>query len=204
MVRLPRVAILIALPLIFFATSSAAVILSVSGMLIASTADEQIEIEPGGFLFGSLPPDEVVLGESTVSQEARPVILREFLRSYHSPLAPHSDLILSVSQEFGLDWRLLTAIAGAESTFGRNAPENCFNAWGWGIHSRGTLCFESWPEGIRTVGRGLRDKFLADGLTTIDQIMARYAPISLENGGSWARAVTYFMEELERASYYSK
>jgi len=204
MIRLPRVAILLALPLVFFATAAAAVLFSASGLLIASTADEMIEVEPSGFLFGSLPPSEIVLGESTVSQEARPIILRDFLRSYHSPLAPHSDLILSVSEEFGLDWRLLTAIAGAESTFGRNVPDSCFNAWGWGIHSRGTLCFSSWPEGIWAVGRGLRDKFLDDGLTTIEEIMARYAPISLENGGSWGRAVTYFMEELEQASYYSQ
>jgi membrane-bound lytic murein transglycosylase B len=117
-------------------------------------------------------------------------------------LAKYSDYILSVSAEYDLDWRILTAIAGAESTFGRNIPDNCYNAWGWGIHSRGTLCFGSWKEGIRTVARGLKEKFLDDGLNTIDEIMARYAPVSLANGGSWAQAVNYFMDQLEHAEYY--
>jgi hypothetical protein len=95
----------------------------------------------------------------------------------------------------------LTAISGAESTFCRFIPARSYNCWGWGIHSRGTLRFSSYEEGIRTVGQGLREKFLNDGLTTIDGIMARYAPLSLESGGSWAYAVNYFMNQLERAQY---
>jgi hypothetical protein len=118
-----------------------------------------------------------------VTPEARPIILRKFLESYHSPLAQYSDLILEVSEKYKLDWRLLTAISGAESTFARIIPPDCYNAWGWGIHSRGTLCFDSWEEGIRTVAKGLREKFLNDGLNTVDEIMARYAPLSLDNGG---------------------
>ncbi len=203
MQTLPKVAIILALPLIFFATSSFAVLFSASGALIASSADDPISApSSSSALFGSLPPEGIVLGETTVSEKARPIILKKFLESYHSPLAKYSDYILSVSAEYDLDWRILTAIAGAESTFGRNIPDNCYNAWGWGIHSRGTLCFGSWKEGIRTVARGLKEKFLDDGLNTIDEIMARYAPVSLANGGSWAQAVTYFMDQLEHAEYY--
>jgi len=203
MQSLPKVAIILALPLLFFATSAFAVLFSVSGFLISSSAEEPITVPySSSALFGSLPPESDVLGETTVSQNARPTILKEFLESYHSPLAKYSDYMYSVSQEYDLDWRLLASIAGAESTFGRNIPENCYNAWGWGIHSRGTLCFSDWREGIRTVARGLREKFLNDGLTTVEQIMARYAPVSLSNGGSWAGAVSYFMNQLEHAVYY--
>jgi len=127
--------------------------------------------------------------------------MKSFLESYHSPLANYSNVILSVSEELGLDWRLLTAIAGAESTFCRTIPDESYNCWGWGIHSRGTLRFSSYEEGIRTVAKGLKEKFLDDGLTTIEEIMARYAPLSLEKDGSWAYAVNYFMNQLEHAEY---
>ncbi len=201
--NLPRGVILLALPLIFFATSSFAVLLSVSGLIITSTADEQIAIDSAGsHLFGSVPPEGSTLGESTVSAEARPIIMRRFLESYHSPLAAYSDFILSVSEEYELDWRLLAAIAGAESTFCRTIPEGTYNCWGWGIHSRGTLGFSSYKEGIKIVAKGLREKFLDDGLTSVDEIMARYAPVSLSRGGSWGRAVEYFMSQLEHAEYY--
>jgi len=204
MKTLPRGAILLALPILFFATASFALLFSVSGLALISASDTPIAASfLGSQIFTSPPPEEgAILGESTVTEEARPIILRQFLESYYSPLAPYSDLILAVSQEYGLDWRLLTAIAGAESTFARNVIDGCNNAWGWGIHSRGTLCFDSWEEGIRTVAQGLREKFLNDGLTTVDEIMARYAPLSLDNGGSWGYAVSYFMGELERADYH--
>ncbi|NIT03813.1 hypothetical protein GTO10_02675 [Candidatus Saccharibacteria bacterium] len=202
MKSLPKVATIFALPLIFFGATSFALLASASGVLITSTVDEKITFEPvASALFGSLPPDGVILGESTVSQEARPIILKNFLEVYRSPLAAHSNLILSVSGEFGLDWRLLAAIAGAESTFCRTIPDDSHNCWGWGIHSRGTLYFSSYEEGIRTVARGLKEKFLDDGLTTVEDIMTRYAPVSLENGGSWAYAVNFFMNQLEHAEY---
>ena len=202
MKTLPWVAILLTLPLLFFGALSSALVASVSGLVVSSSAEEQIAVDPTGSLFSSPPPDQVVLGESTVSADARPLILKNFLLSYHSDLAPYTNLILEVSSQYQLDWRLLVAIAGAESTFCRTIPPGGYNCWGWGIHSRGTLGFSSYEEGIRTVAKGLKETFLDDGLTTVEEIMGRYAPISLENGGSWARAVTYFMDQLERAEYY--
>lgn len=204
MKTLPWGAILIALPLLFFTIASFALLLSASKLVLSSSSNRALAASTvGSQIFISPPPSEGnVLGESSVTPEARPIILRKFLESYHSPLAKYSDLILEVSGEYNLDWRLLTAIAGAESTFAQKVIEGCNNAWGWGIHSRGTLCFDSWEEGIRAVAKGLREKFLNDGLKTVDEIMARYAPLSLENGGSWGYAVRYFMAQLERAEYH--
>jgi len=203
MITLPRGAVLIALPLLFFASASFALLFSASSLAISSSDDALAASTIGSQIFISPPPSEDnVLGESTVTPEARPIILRKFLESYHSPLTKYSDFILEVSEKYQLDWRLLTAISGAESTFAQKIIEGCNNAWGWGIHSRGTLCFDSWEEGIRTVAKGLREKFLNDGLNTVDEIMARYAPLSLDNGGSWGYAVRYFMGQLETANYY--
>lgn len=198
-----RALVILALPLIFFATTSLAVLLSASGLAIVSSADKRVAISSADFhIFGSPPPEGATLGESTVLAEARPIIMRRFLESYHSPLAPYSNTILKVSENNGLDWRLLVAIAGAESTFCRAIPDDSYNCWGWGIHSRGTLHFPSYEEGMKTVARGLWGDYLSQGLTSVDEIMTKYAPVSLENGGSWAQAVKYFMDQLEHAEYY--
>ena len=209
MKTLPWGAILVSLPLLFFASSSLLVLFSTSTLLIASSADEVVTPSTAGLaIFLSAPPEEIVLGESVVSREARPIILKEFLESYHSPMVPYSDFILETSEKYGLDWRLLTAISGNESLFGRVMPPNpdtggdCYNAWGWGIHSRGTLCFSNWKEGIETVARGIKENYIDQGLTTVDQIMLRYAPVSVENGTGWNESIKFFMERLENAENY--
>jgi len=201
--------VLIALPLLFFASSSLGLLFSTSSLLVTSSAEETIRpTTTGPTIFGSIPPAGIVLGESAVPAEARLAILRSFLASYHSPLVPYAELILETSERYGLDWRLLTAIAGNESLFGRVMPVNpltggnCYNAWGWGIHSRGTLCFSSWEEGIETVARGLKKDYLDQGLRTVEQIMLKYAPVSVANGSGWDNSINFFMERLERAQNY--
>ena len=203
MKSLPRGAVLLALPLLFFASSSLVVLFATSSLLIASSADEFIASPTAGSaIFTSPPPEGVALGESTVAQEARPLILKEFLESYHSPLVPYTNFILETSEKYGLDWRLLTAISGNESLFGRVTPPDCYNAWGWGIHSRGTLCFDNWEEGIAAVARGIKKNYIDQGLVTVEQIMIKYAPVSVANGTGWNQSINWFMERLERAQNY--
>lgn len=197
--------LLLSLPLVFlFATSSA--------LLFSSTYLLGHPLKPPKLLgattnysiFATQPPAPVMMGESYVSKEARPLILRTFLESYRSPLAPYTDFILEISEKYGLDWRLLTAIAGNESLFGRVTPYNSYNAWGWGVHSSGTVRFGSWEEGIERVARSLKEDFIDQGLTTIELLMARYAPVSVQNGYPWADNVRWFMERIEEGKGYKE
>lgn len=148
-------------------------------------------------VYAALP---AVLGETYTSiqtGDARPVIIAKYLEKYGSPMQPYDQVgqqIVQVSDELGLDWRLLIAIAQQESNLGKKMPyDDCHNAWGYGIHSRGILCFETWEEGIRTVAQGLKSKYVDQGLTTPEEIMAKYTPLS---SGSWAFGVNQFLEEL--------
>ncbi|MEX2053925.1 MAG: hypothetical protein WD940_02940, partial [Patescibacteria group bacterium] len=203
MKSLPRGAILLVLPLLFFLSSSLVVLFSTSTLLVASSADEPISpATAGSAIFTSPPPEGVALGESTIAREARPLILKRFLASYKSPLVPYADFILETSEKYGLDWRLLTAISGNESLFGRVTPPDCYNAWGWGIHSRGTLCFDNWEEGITAVAKGLKRNYIDQGLKTVDEIMLKYAPVSVANGTGWNENIKWFMDRLERAQNY--
>lgn len=140
------------------------------------------------------PLSSAQLKSNIVIGDARPVIIRNYLLFYHSPLLPYADLIFSVSQKYGLDYRLLVAIAQQESNLCKKIPPDSYNCWGWGIHSRGTLKFSSYPEAIETVARGLREEYLDKGFDTPEKIMKKYTPFS---NGSWAAGVRQFMEEME-------
>lgn len=145
-------------------------------------------------LYAALPQDSGSVLGTTSSQDACATILDLYLEKYDSPMAGLGEFICSTSDEYGLDWRLLVAIAQQESNLGKKAPQDCYNPFGWGIHSRGTLCFRSWEEGIVTVAAGIKEKYLEQGYTTPEEIMAKYTPHSQ---GSWAFGVNQFIQELE-------
>ncbi len=129
--------------------------------------------------------------------DARAANLQRYLRRLNSPLYDHAELIVQVSDEYNLDYRLLVAIAGQESTFGRYIPENSYNAWGWGIYGDQVLRFDSWEEGIRTVAAGLKKNYVDRGLITPGDIMKVYTPSS---NGSWANAIRHFFQRIEEPS----
>jgi hypothetical protein len=129
-----------------------------------------------------------------LAADARPIIIKKYLEKYNSPLVPYSDLIFEASQKYGLDYRLIVAIAQQESNLCKKAPENCFNCWGVGIHSRGTMCFDSYPKGIKWFARYLKEEYIDKGMNTPEEMMPKYCPLS---NGSWAFGVNQFMNELK-------
>ncbi len=156
--------------------------------------EEKAFFIPSLKLYTALPPTGGNLSFEIRGVDSRPVLLRQYLAYYHSPLEPYADYIFAVSEKYGLDYRLLVAIAQQESNLGKKIPPGSYNAWGWGIHSRGTLGFSTWEEAIETVARGLREDYLNQGLTTPEEIMSKYTPLS---NGSWAAGVNQFMAEIE-------
>ena len=126
--------------------------------------------------------------------DARVEIVRQYLLRYDSPLAPYAETLVAAADRNQLDFRLTTAIAQQESNLCKKIPPGTYNCWGWGIHSRGTLGFISFEEGIETVSRGLKENYIDKGYTTPDVIMTKYTPSS---NGSWANGVNQFMAEME-------
>lgn len=137
-----------------------------------------------------------VLGSFTYkvkSNDAIPEIVRSYLKKYNSPLLPYSDYLVKTARENDIDPRLLVAIAQQESNLCKKIPEGTHNCWGWGIHSQGTLGFPNYKESINAVTKGLSQNYLGKGLTTPEEIMAIYTPMS---NGSWARGVQQFLDEM--------
>ena len=120
----------------------------------------------------------------------RVIILRKYLESHNSPLTDSAEHFVAFADKYQLDWRMVAAISGVESTFGKRIPKNSYNAYGW---ANGDYYFESWEDSIEVVSKTLREKYYNRGATTINLIARRYAPPS----SSWAWKVTYFMEKID-------
>lgn len=145
-------------------------------------------------VYASLPSQFPQVSGTVGSSDARPEIVRNYLKNYGSILEPYADYLILISDKYGLDYRLLPAIAQQESNLCKFIPPGGHNCWGWGIHSQGTLGFDSFEESIETVAYGLRSQYLDKGYTTPEEIMTKYTPLS---NGSWAAGVSKFMNEME-------
>lgn len=167
-------------------------------VLSKSTAKQDLARAPvekphGGQVFAALGETGQVAGAATAA-DARVEIIRQYLEKYKSPLLPHAQEIVEISDKYALDFRLLVAIAQQESNLCKKAPEGSYNCWGWGIHSKGTLRFPNYSEAIEVVARGLREEYFNKGYTTPEEIMGKYTPLS---PGTWAAGVTQFLQEME-------
>lgn len=156
--------------------------------------------------YGSVPK---VLGEQAPnafyiqSQDIMPRLIELYLRKNKSPmLDSYQDLIL-IAQKHGVDPIFMVSIAQCESNLGKKMPHkdsedpySCHNPFGWGIHSKGTLCFTTWQEGYEAVAEGLRQKYFNQGYINPEEVMKKYTPPALEKQGSWAKCVNHFIDDL--------
>lgn len=116
--------------------------------------------------------------------------LRNFLEKFNSPLAPYAEDFVNYADANGLDYRLVPAISGVESTFGKFIPDGSYNAYGW---VNGNYSFKSWSDSISTVSATLNTEYINKGAPTINQIAKRYAPPSVTWGGN----VKYFVSKID-------
>ncbi len=131
------------------------------------------------------------------TDDARAEIIARFLERYKSPLQPYDyfgQYLVEVADRYQLDYRLLPAIAMQESNLCKKIPPGSHNCLGFGIHSRGTLGFDSYEEGFDKAAKTLKEKYVDYGLTTPEKIMSKYTPHS---NGSWAHSVNQWIHEME-------
>lgn len=120
-------------------------------------------------------------------------ILAEFLAQYSSPLQYSAQDFVDAAKMYNLDWKLLPAIAGVESTFGKQIPGG-FNGWGWGAYDAyHAIYFASWKDGIYTVSKGLKENYIDKGYTEPYSMNRIYAA-----SPTWGANVTFFMNQIEK------
>jgi hypothetical protein len=120
------------------------------------------------------------------------IILQSYLKKFDSPMQYHAQDFIDAARKYNLDWKMLPAIAGVESTFGKHIPGG-YNAYGWGVYGTQAIYFNSWTDGIFTVAKGLREGYLNKGLTDPYDINRIYAA-----SPHWGKNVTFFMNDLQK------
>lgn len=181
-------------------------LLAINLSLLASLTSK---VKPGQAYRPQLPPmriadasrgTEQVLGASITAGDARALLLSKFLTQHTSPLAEYSEYILNRADHYGIDYRLVSAIAMCESNVGKRMPsKDSYNAWGISVET-GEISgakFPNWMYAIDWVSKYLKEKYFARGITDLVDIGAIYAPPSVANGNSWANCVGHFMEEIQ-------
>ena len=123
------------------------------------------------------------------NNDVRVQALRNVLERYNSPLSAYAGEYIAAADKYDMDWRLLPAIAGLESSFGIHQISGSHNSYGWG---GGHIYFDSVEDGIDTVLSSLKTKYAARGATTVETI----APIYSESS-TWAPRVRYFMNKFD-------
>ena len=131
-----------------------------------------------------------VLKTEPIQLDNRVEKLTAFLEKYDSPLTSYVPDFIEMADKYQIDWKLLPAITGVESTFGKQIPSGSYNAYGW---NNGNYRFQSWENSIEIVSKALREKYYNRGLDNPYKIGPVYAPPS----STWAGKVSRFMNEIE-------
>ncbi len=139
-----------------------------------------------------------ILGIDVVAEDARPILLKQFLEKHDSPMAPHADFLVSEADRFGIDFRLVVAIAMCESNLGKKMPAGSYNAWGIAVYTgqNSGATFAGWPEAITWVSQYMKEHYYDRGLVDLKDIGAIYAPPSVETEYSWTRCVETFQNSI--------
>lgn len=120
--------------------------------------------------------------------------MRAVLTQYNSPMVGLEDTMVATADRYGLDWTLLAAIAGTESSFGKRMPYQCINPYGWGIYGSNKLCFASFEAAIQGVAAGLANKY---NTTSLESIARTYNTVSTD---SWISHTRFFMQKIKNAA----
>ena len=119
--------------------------------------------------------------------------MRTVLESYHSPMVGHEQVLIDTAEKYHLDWTLMAAIAGTESSFGIHMPDKCVNPYGWGIYGDNKLCFKSFDDAIVGVAEGLATKY---NISSVETIARTYNTVST---AGWISHTRYFMNRIKSA-----
>lgn len=126
-------------------------------------------------------------------EDIRIRVLRRFLSDYSSPLAEFSDVLVSTSDLWGLDYALIPAIAMQESGGCKKIPQDSYNCWGYGIYGSKTTRFESYPVAIAQIAKTIKEAYIKSGLTNATLVEDKWVPPSR---GQWSYSVNYFIGKI--------
>lgn len=121
--------------------------------------------------------------------------LQEFFKRYHSPLAGSEQDFIDAAYVYGLDWRLLPAIAGDESTFETAGNVTDHNPFGY--MCPGKPCyFNSYSEAIWATAKTIGTKSWYADFRASGQIEKLAEVYNQAKPQEWTQNVEFFMNKL--------
>ena len=137
----------------------------------------------------------IVKQKAKIRQDKNVGTLEFFFRQFNSPLAGSSADFIDAAKVYGLDWRLLPAIAGVESTF--ETAGNVYDHNPFGYMCRGVPCyFNSYSEGIWQVAKTISTNGAYKDFQqskSIYELAKTYNQVYPE---AWTNHIEYFMRKI--------
>ena len=118
----------------------------------------------------------------------RKEFLKQYLTEKKSPLAGHVDAISEQSQ-----WKLIIAIAQAESSSCKKYPEHSANCWGIG-GANNLMKFPDLDSAIAHVNSLLENKYVGQGLSSPQQLAPKWVG---HKSDGWEQAVQQELDNLK-------
>ncbi|EAC2922390.1 MULTISPECIES: M23 family metallopeptidase [Listeria] len=116
---------------------------------------------------------------------------------------------IDAGKKFGVDPKLVIAIAMHETGNGTSVMVRKKNNPGGLMGSGKPFVFDSLDEGIAAMTKNLNKLYISQGLTTVEQIGAKYAPIGAANdprnlNANWVPAISKTIKKLGGITYNCK
>jgi hypothetical protein len=149
--------------------------------------------EESPFAYAALAPMNAVFEGSATLSDKRVANLSDYLTSYHSSLAGYSSLIVNKADQYGIDYRLLPAIAMQETGLCKKVLASAhYNCWGYGVWGKRVTSFNSYEEAIDTISHYFANR-KEKGIESLDEIGKIYNP---GNTNHWKENVAFVMNQL--------
>ena len=163
--------------------------------VILFTAIISLSLPKAAYAAVSAPSATLALPDAPAFRpvDNRANVLREFLENRGSPLAEYAEIFVKEADRYDLDWRLLAAISGVESTYGQVQPAYSYNGWGYGWNGTTVRYFSSWEEAIVVISKAIREDYIGieNGEGNTYAIGSRYAA-----SPTWAYRVEQYMQQI--------
>jgi hypothetical protein len=118
-------------------------------------------------------------------------------------LKGQGDAFIQAGKKYGIDPALLAAIAIHETGNGSSSAARKKNNIGGMMGKNGLMSFNSIQEGIDKMASNLKRNYIDQGLTSIQQIQKKYAPVGAANdptnlNSNWISGVSRYYSMLSK------
>lgn len=167
----------------------------ISGMLLASTLDDDSDSNEAGCSVDS--STSITLKDSDFNETTFKKVVSEKGGAFKN----HADKIIEVAKKSGVNPSLMGAIMASETGWGTSEAIVKYNNPSGQMIGNGLIVYSSLDEGIEATGQTLKNLVITRKKNTIEQLGSVYAPVGATNdpnnlNANWVPIVTSIMKTM--------